>query len=107
MSDVRKLFDPETGDLLPPKDWPEEAAAAVASFEVVTREVGQGEVQNVAKVKILDKVRTLEMLGRHIGLLRTGVEISGEDRNRIVPLEMTYRTPEALKAEILELLEKV
>jgi hypothetical protein len=48
---------------------------AVAGFEVVTRQVAQGEVQNVAKIKVLDKVRTLEMLGRHLGLLRDRVDV--------------------------------
>jgi len=75
-SDIRQLFD-SNGRLLRPEEWPDAAAAAVASIEVVTRNVGEGEVEHVAKIRAWDKPRALEMVGKHLGTFRERVEHSG------------------------------
>lgn len=61
--DPRRLFA-EDGSLLPPHRWPDEVAAAVASFEVVEGSEGA----QVKKVKLWDKNSALEKLFRHLGL---------------------------------------
>lgn len=72
-SDIRRLYD-ENGSLLRPEDWPDDVAASVASMEVVTKNLGEGEVEYVAKLKTWDKTRGLEMLGRHLKMFTDKVE---------------------------------
>jgi len=77
-SDVRGLFD-ENQKLKPMKDWPEGLAAAVASVEVVRRNVDSGDdhTDDVIKLKLWDKPKNLEMLFKHLGLLTEKLEHSG------------------------------
>lgn len=63
-SDPRKLLDKD-GNLLNPKDWPDDAAAAVASFEMGKGKDGK---ITVTKLKLLDKRTILDNLARHLGL---------------------------------------
>ena len=69
-SDIRELFD-DRGRLKPMKDWPEGLAAAVGSVEVVRRNIdsGDGHQDDVIKIKLWDKSRSLEILFKHLGLL--------------------------------------
>lgn len=70
-ADLRKLFDAK-GGLLPVDQWPDDIAAAVASVEVDELFEGFGEnrvqVGYTKKVKLWDKAKSLEMLGRHLKL---------------------------------------
>ena len=77
-SDVRELFD-DTGRLKPMKDWPDGIAAAVSSVEVLQRNVtaGDGEQEHVHKIKLWDKPKNLEMLFKHLGLLKDEVQHTG------------------------------
>lgn len=77
--DIRALFD-EHGNLRRPQDWTPEAAASVAAFEVVQRNLTSGDGLNdtVIKVKSWDKVRSLEMLAKHFKLLVEKVEVEGD-----------------------------
>lgn len=86
--DVRTLFD-IAGNLKPAKDWPAEVAAAVASFEVVKRNVytGDDKVDDVIKIKVADKLKALEMLFKHKGLLTERLEHFGG-------IDITWKTSE-------------
>lgn len=79
-SDVRKLFD-DKGAMLPISEWPDGMAAAVASVEVDELFEGFGEnriqVGYTKKVKIWDKPKSLEMLGKHLRLWVEKVEHTG------------------------------
>lgn len=77
-SDVRALFD-ATGNLKPLKDLTAEEAAAIASLEVVKKNLtaGDGQMDTVIKVKVWDKTRSLEMLAKHFALLTERIEHSG------------------------------
>lgn len=84
-SDVRKLFR-EDGAFKSPKDWDDETAAAVAGVDVVemaggAKIGGKEGVQHVPmytkKVKLWDKKGALELLAKHLGLLKEKVEHSG------------------------------
>jgi phage terminase small subunit len=76
--DPRSLFD-VNGNLLAVKDWPDGTAAAVSSIEVVKRNVyvGDDKVDDVIKVRLADKLKALEMLFKHLGLLTERLEHSG------------------------------
>ena len=69
MSDIRQLFTMD-GNLLSIEDLPPSVAAAISSVEVVTRQAGAGEVEHVAKVKLWDKMRALELLVKYLQLIK-------------------------------------
>lgn len=77
-SDVRALFD-EKGNVLPVKQWPDGLAAAVASVEVVKRNMtaGDGHTDDVIKIRLWDKPKAVEMLMKHLGLLTEKLEHTG------------------------------
>ena len=69
-SDTRKLFN-DQGDLRPIHDLDDDAAAAVAAFEVVAVKQGRGEdveIDYVHKVKQYDKMKALSELGKHFNI---------------------------------------
>lgn len=63
-ADVRKLFRAD-GTLKRPDEWDADAAAAVASYEVT---------EHGPKVRLWDKPKALEMLGKHLKLWTEVVE---------------------------------
>lgn len=76
LSDVRGLLDAE-GNLKPLHEMADEVTASIASFEVVTKRVPgskPAEVEHVAKVKLCDKLRALDMLSKHLKLFSERVE---------------------------------
>jgi phage terminase small subunit len=79
-SDLRKLFD-DHGGLLPVNDWPDDVAGAVASVEVDELFEGVGEnrihVGQTKKIKLWDKPRALDLLGKHLKLWVERIESSG------------------------------
>jgi len=66
-SDLRRLFH-EDGRLKRPGEWDDDTAAAISSIEVVTRDLGDGKVEYVRKIKLWDKGKALEQLSKHLGL---------------------------------------
>jgi phage terminase small subunit len=77
--DIRKLFD-AAGNLKPIHELGDDEAAMVAGLEVVKKNVaaGDGVVDTIHKVKVVDPVKSLEMLAKHFGLLEEKVSHSGE-----------------------------
>jgi phage terminase small subunit len=78
-ADFRNVFD-ESGNLKDPTMLDEETAAAISSIEVVTKNLGEGEVEYINKIKFWDKNSSLEKLGRHLKLFTDKVDatIKGE-----------------------------
>lgn len=79
------FFDPGTvldadGNLLPIGKWPEEARRALASSEIVQRNLvsGDGALDTVLKTKFWDKAKALDMAAKHHALLTEKVEVSGQ-----------------------------
>jgi phage terminase small subunit len=68
-SDLRRLFH-EDGRLKHPNEWDDDTAAAIASIEIVTRNLGDGEVEYIHRIKLWDKGKALEQLSKHLGLDR-------------------------------------
>lgn len=76
--DIRKLFD-EAGNLRPIHGLSDDAAAMVAGVEVIKKNAaaGDGVIDTVHKVKVVDPIKALEMLAKHFGLLEEKIVHSG------------------------------
>lgn len=79
-SNVQDLFDAH-GDLKPIQDLTREQAACIASIEVVMKNAtaGDGKIDRVLKIKVWDKPKVMEMLGKHFALLTERVKIEADD----------------------------
>lgn len=78
-SDIRKLFAPG-GGLVPVADLDDDAAASLSSIEITTRKVRggeDGELEEVSKVRLWDKRAALVDIGKHLGMFKEKVELSG------------------------------
>lgn len=79
-SDIRKLFTPG-GNLMPIGDLDDDAAACLSSIEITTRKARGGdddEVEEVAKIRLWDKRAALVDIGKHLGMFKDKVELSGQ-----------------------------
>lgn len=78
--DIRKLFD-DSGKPLDITGLDDETAACIAGLEVmdVYEEAGEDKefVGYVKKYKLSDKLKALELLGKHLGMFKDKVELSG------------------------------
>ncbi len=86
-ADIRRLFTPG-GNLRAIDDLDDDTAASIASIEVVTRRVPGGDdadVEHVAKIKTWDKRAALVDIGKHLGMFKDKVELTGKDGG---PIEM-------------------
>lgn len=77
-SDVRQLFD-EQGNLRPIHTLTPEQSACIAGLEVIIKnaKAGDGVTDTVHKVKVWDKPKVLDMLGKHFGILTEQVQHTG------------------------------
>jgi phage terminase small subunit len=78
--DLRKLFT-EDGVLRPIHELPEDVAGAIASVHVVKR---KGEAEGY-RVRLPDRIRALDLLGRHLGMFRDRVEVTGRGLEPVLP----------------------
>lgn len=78
--DIRKLFD-DSSKPLDITGLDDETAACIAGLEVMDVYEGAGEdkefVGYVKKYKLSDKLKALELLGKHLGMFKDKVELSG------------------------------
>lgn len=98
-SNIQDLFD-EDGNLKPLHTLTREQAACIASLEVVMKNAtaGDGKIDRVLKLKIWDKPRVLEMLGKHFALLTERVKLEGDDALIEALLEGRQRAAQKKKA---------
>jgi phage terminase small subunit len=93
-SDLALAFD-KGGQLLPLHEMPDTARAALAGVDTEELFEGRGEERQLKglgrKVRNWDKVRALELLMKHNGMLREKVELSGEDGGPVVVEVRTYK----------------
>ncbi len=77
-SNVRDLFD-ERGNLKPIQTLTREQAASIASLEVIKKnaEAGDGQTDIVHKVRVVDKLKTLEMLARCLAMFKDKLDVTG------------------------------
>ena len=80
-SDITKALDGK-GNLLPVSEMPPEAKAAIASLDTDELFEGKGDERTQVglsrKVRNWDKVKALELVGKHLGMWKDKVEVSGE-----------------------------
>ena len=78
--DIRKLYT-ENGQLKNIADIDSDTAGAISSLETLEEYEGYGEdrekIGDTQKVKLLDKTKALELLGRHLGMFKEKVTIDG------------------------------
>ncbi|KJJ66565.1 MULTISPECIES: terminase small subunit [Clostridia] len=78
--DIRRLFD-DSGKPLDITGLDDETAACIAGLEVMDVYEGTGEdkefVGYVKKYKLSDKLKALELIGRHLGMFKDKIELSG------------------------------
>lgn len=83
--DIRRLYD-ASGNLLPVSDWPDEVASAVTQVEVFEEFEGHGrdrvKVGEVRKVKLVDKLKALELKGKTQALF-----VEKQQHNHVVSLK--------------------
>ena len=109
--DFRKLFNPD-GSLKNPEDMDDETASVVSSVEVFEEYEGKGESRKLIgytkKVRLWDKIRALENLGKNLGLFREITEHHGSiDHNHKVDSRLLVLL-DALPLEVREqMLEKL
>lgn len=63
-ADLRQLFSPE-GALLPPSEFPDDVARVVAAMS--RRQTSRGDYYSL---RFVDRLRLIELLGRHTGAFR-------------------------------------
>ena len=75
-TDVRGFFDVR-GNLIPLRDLTAEQGSQLASFEVIIKNAFAGDrlTDTVHKIKLWDKVHSLELLAKHFRLLVDRVEV--------------------------------
>jgi phage terminase small subunit len=70
-SDLRRIFNKDTGQMLQPHEWDDDTAAAISSIKV--RELfgegkdGVGQIGTVTEVKLWDKGAALDRLMKNLG----------------------------------------
>ncbi len=80
-ADPRKLFD-ASGGMRPMHELDDDTRAALV-IEVTQGADADGNPTFTRKVKFAEKLRALEMLGKHLGLFRDRLEIAGSAENPI------------------------
>lgn len=76
--DIRKLYT-ENGQLKNVADIDGDTAGAISSLETLEEYEGYGndreKIGDTQKVRLLDKTKALELLGKHLGMFKDKVEI--------------------------------
>lgn len=77
-SNVQDLFD-EAGNLRPIHTLTRAQAACISSLEIIKKnaEAGDGKTDLVHKVRVTDKIKSLEMLAKHFALLTENIHHTG------------------------------
>jgi phage terminase small subunit len=78
--DLRKLFT-DDGTLRPIQELPEDVAGAISSVDVIKRKDDAEEY----RVRLPDRIRALDLLGRHLGMFRDRVEVTGRGLETLLP----------------------
>lgn len=81
--DIRKLYT-ENGQLKNIADMDSETAGAISSLETLEKYEGYGDdiekIGDTQKVKLLDKTKALELLGRHLGIFNDKIDVNVKEK---------------------------
>jgi phage terminase small subunit len=94
-SDIKNVmkWDAQYIDLIPSDDIGPDVSAAIQEVSIKTKYTDEGEMIIERKVKLYDKPRALEMLGKHLGLFE---KKEGDDTNK--PFTLAYPNPRGKNA---------
>lgn len=88
-SDIRELYN-DSGGLKNIKTLDNNIAGAISSLETFEEYEGRGDERektgDTQKVKLLDKTKALELLGKHLGMFKEKIEHSGNINNPFADL---------------------
>jgi phage terminase small subunit len=73
--DIGKAFD-DSGNLMSLTAMPEDIRRAIGGMEIDNITVGETTIGTTSKVKIIEKTKALELLGRHLKMFTDKAEIS-------------------------------
>lgn len=89
-SDIRNAYD-ERGNLKMVQDLDDDIAGAIISMESFEEYDGRGEnreyIGDTKKIKLADKIKSLELLGKHIGMFKDKIEISKSSEDTIKEID--------------------
>lgn len=81
--DIRKLYT-ENGQLKNVADIDDDTAGAISSLETLEEYEGYGDerekIGDTQKVKLLDKTKALELLGRHLGIFNDKLDVNVKEK---------------------------
>ncbi len=81
--DIRKLYT-ENGQLKNIADIDSDTAGAISSLETLEEYEGYGDdrekIGDTQKVKLLDKTKALELLGRHLGIFNDKIDVNVKEK---------------------------
>lgn len=81
--DIRKLYT-ENGQLKNISDIDSDTAGAISSLETLEEYEGYGDdrekIGDTQKVKLLDKTKALELLGRHLGIFNDKIDVNVKEK---------------------------
>lgn len=81
--DIRKLYT-ENGQLKNVVDLDDDTAGAISSLETLEEYDGYGDdrekIGDTQKVKLLDKTKALELLGRHLGIFNDKLDVNLKEK---------------------------
>lgn len=81
--DIRKLYN-ENGKLKNIADIDNDTAGAIASLETLEEYEGyrdyREKIGDTQKVKLLDKTKALELLGRHLGIFNDKIDVNVKEK---------------------------
>ena len=81
--DIRKLYT-ENGQLKNISDIDSDTAAAISSLETLEEYEDYGDdrekIGDTQKVKLLDKIKALELLGRHLGIFNDKIDVNVKEK---------------------------
>lgn len=90
--DPRRLFD-DQGGVKPVSEWDDSTAASISDFQAAELFGGEGEDRQaiglVKKISTRDKVKALELLGKHLGMFIERKEITGKAGGPIQTQELS------------------
>src|SRR3990167_1566552 len=74
--DIRRLFDAK-GNIRPLHTLSEEEAWCIGGYEIIKKnaEAGDGHIDTVHKVKLIDRGRYVELAAKHQGMLTDRIEV--------------------------------
>ena len=89
-ADIRKAYD-KNGNLRPIQDLDDDTAGAIIGVESFEEYDGRGDdreyIGDTKKIKMADKIRAAELLGKHLGMFREKIEISKSSEDTIKEID--------------------